>query len=134
MIGARTRTALFGLGLTFTACNIGGELFYFPFGHGGGGEPESDAGKRDRPPVLTLTYIAPTQTDVGASITLNAEAEDPDGDPVELRWSGGGGTVANPRSGETTYTCTEPGEHALIITAQDPDGLTDVAAFIVTCV
>lgn len=132
MIGARARIALFGSGLALTACQVGGEYFYFPFGHGGG---DADAGsKKDRPPVLSQMYIAPVQTDVGAEITLSARAEDPDGDAVTLHWSGSGGIVKNPHSGDTTYTCTEPGDHAVIITAKDPDGLTDVAAFIVTCV
>jgi hypothetical protein len=131
MMWNQAPTALVAVGLALVGCQVGDELFYLSLGQE---HDVVDSGPKNRPPVLTLVYIAPEQTDVGSQVTLYALAEDPDGDPVRLGWSGGGGRVTDPHAGATTYVCQEHGEHAVIVTATDSRGLKDVKAFVIKCV
>jgi hypothetical protein len=131
MMWKPARPALVAVGLVLGGCQVGDQLFYLSLGHE---HDTADAGRKDRPPILTLVYIAPEQTDVGSQVTLYALAEDPDGDPVRVGWSGAGGKVTDPKAGATTYVCEEHGEHAVIVTATDSTGLKDVKAFVIKCV
>lgn len=126
------RGALCCVGVLASSCELGGQSFLYL---GRGHEHAADAGlPRNRPPLLSLVYAAPQQTDVGARITLSAAAADPDGDPVSFLWTASGGLVANPHAATTYYQCKEPGDHAVVIMVSDPDGLEERMGFSVSCV
>ena len=130
-IGARG--ALCCAGVLASSCELGSQSFlYLGTGHG---EHVADAGQpRNRPPLLSLIYAAPQQTDVGARITLSAAAADPDGDAISFLWTASGGMIANPHAATTYYVCKEPGDHAVVIMVSDPGGLEERMGFSVSCV
>ena len=68
---------------------------------------------------LPLVVVSPLQTSVGNEIDVLAVAEDVDGDPIEYRWTGTGGSFANPSLPKTTYTCEEVGDQTITITVSD---------------
>ena len=68
---------------------------------------------------LVKVVVSPLQTSVGNQIDVFAMASDIEGDPIEYRWSGTGGTFADPSSRETTYTCQEVGEQTITVTVSD---------------
>ena len=115
-------------GLLLISCEVG-EQWVTAHAHRDGG----DSGRANRPPELVQVFVAPLETDVGASIALSVTAEDPDGDPVTLHWSGTGGRIKEPHSADTTYTCKEAGHHAVAITARDAGGLVAASTIDVMC-
>jgi hypothetical protein len=119
------------LGLFLTGCQVGDELFTFPFLHN---NPEADGGHANHPPELTVVLVAPLQTGVGSTITLSARARDPDGDLVTYQWTGTGGKIDQPRAADTIYTCKEKGTHAVAIVVRDSGGLTAVSVVDIVCV
>jgi hypothetical protein len=70
-------------------------------------------------PRIVSGVIKPLQTSVGHYISVSAKAEDLEGDPLEYRWSGAGGTFADPTAKATRYTCLEAGDHWLRVEASD---------------
>ncbi len=68
---------------------------------------------------LIKVVVAPLQTSVGNDIDVFALAYDTEGDSIAYRWTGTGGTFADPTSRETTYTCQEVGEQTITITVSD---------------
>ena len=87
-------------------------------------------------PRIVSGVIKPLQTSVGNDITVYAEAEDLEGDSLEYRWSGAGGTFADPTAKATTYTCLEEGDHWLRVEASD-DGFDYCTCYyeaLITCV
>ncbi len=42
-----------------------------------------------------------------------------EGDPIEYRWTGTGGTFADPSASATTFTCADLGDQTITITASD---------------
>jgi outer membrane protein OmpA-like peptidoglycan-associated protein len=59
----------------------------------------------------------------GETVTLRAEASDPDGDPLTFVWSATGGSLADTRAAATTWRAeTAPGLITLAVTARDGRG------------
>jgi hypothetical protein len=125
--------ALCSIGMLVSGCELGDQSFlYLGPEHGG---HSADSGRpRNRPPLLSLVYAAPQQTDVGARITISAAAADPDGDAVSFLWTASGGVIGNPHTASTYYVCREPGDHAVVIMVSDPGGLEERMGFSVSCV
>ena len=55
---------------------------------------------------------------------------------IEYRWTGTGGSIAEPSERETIYTCEEDGDWTIILAVSDDgfDGCVDERPFSVTCV
>ena len=84
---------------------------------------------------LLTVVVSPLQTSVGNDIDLSAIASDDDDDPIAYRWTGTGGSIANPNVASTTYTCGEGGDQTITITVSDDDFefCTDDLTVPVTC-
>ena len=121
------------LGLLLTGCDIGQPFLTLPFFQPHGGGSPVDAGPSNRPPELLVVFVAPLQTGVGSSITLSAEAWDPDGDRLTYHWTGTGGQIKKPHAAETTYVCKEEGTHAVAVVVRDEPGLTAVSVADIVC-
>jgi hypothetical protein len=70
---------------------------------------------------LHKVVVSPLQTSVGNDIDLSAMGEDMEGDAVRYRWTGTGGSIADPNAAVTTYTCGETGPQTISISASDDD-------------
>jgi len=68
---------------------------------------------------LIKVVVSPLQTSVGNEIDVMAFAVDVEGDPIEYRWTGTGGSFADPTSPVTTFTCEQVGEQTITITVSD---------------
>ena len=68
---------------------------------------------------LIKVVVAPLQTSVGHQIDVYAIAADLEGDDIEYRWTGTGGSFADPSAPQTTYTCEELGDQTITITVSD---------------
>lgn len=79
-----------------------------------------------------MMFVAPLQTDVGASIVLNATGSSEYG-PPRFRWSAQGGIIDQPASRDTSYLCKVPGDHPLELTVFDSHGRQDSMAVTITC-
>ena len=108
-------------------CTIGEEEVYLFE------EPPTLSLPADHSPQITLVFVAPLQTDVGASISLSGAASDPDGDPIKVHWFAYMGTIANPRVADTTYTCKRRGRDTITFFASD-GRLQRSMAVQVTCI
>jgi hypothetical protein len=69
--------------------------------------------------LLTGGVVSPLQTSVGNDIDLSAIAADAEGDPIAYLWTATGGSIDDPTSMNTTYTCAEVGEHTVTIAVSD---------------
>jgi hypothetical protein len=86
--------------------------------------------------VLTQSVVKALQTSLGNDFDLSAMGEDAEGDDIAYLWTGTGGSVDDPTSMDTTYTCEEAGDHTVTIAVSD-DGFeycTDSWTTVVTCV
>ncbi|MEM8606610.1 MAG: hypothetical protein AAGF92_05870 [Myxococcota bacterium] len=83
---------------------------------------------------LIKVVVAPLRTSIGNDIDLQAEAVDREGDPLEYFWSASGGSIANPSSPDTTYTCGQEGQQFVRIQVSDADHCVDEWTVPVTCV
>ncbi|NNK07259.1 MAG: hypothetical protein HKP50_08125 [Myxococcales bacterium] len=68
---------------------------------------------------LVKAVVAPLETSIGNQIDVLAIIADVEGDPIEYRWTGTGGTFADPSAAATTFTCQALGNHTITITASD---------------
>ena len=68
---------------------------------------------------LFKVVVSPLQTSVGNDIDLSATGEDREGDPIQYLWTGTGGSIADPSTASTTYTCEEAGEQTVTVTISD---------------
>ncbi len=68
---------------------------------------------------LVKAVVAPLETSVGNQIDVFAIIADMEGDPIEYRWTGTGGTFADPSAPATTFTCQQLGNQTITITASD---------------
>jgi hypothetical protein len=87
-------------------------------------------------PRIVSAVFKPLQTSVGHDIDVSAQARDLESDPLEYRWSGTGGTFADPTAKATTYTCLEAGDHWLRVEASD-DGFDYCTCYyeaLITCI
>lgn len=82
-------------------------------------------------PAVSVTSSAPgchPRPGAPCFVTVSAQANDPDGDPLTLTWSGcAAGYLAS-----TQCDVQEPGPHAATATAQDPFGATRSGSVTVT--
>jgi len=85
---------------------------------------------------LTKAVVSPLQTSVGSAIDLASQAVDAEEDPIEYRWTGTGGTIADSSAASTTFTCGEAGEQSITIEVSDDGFAHCVSAWTVpvTCV
>jgi len=87
-------------------------------------------------PTIASLSIEPAQTTVGHGISLTAAGDDPDNGPSPLsyRWDSTGGTIADPESANTTFTCTEARSEILYLYVTDGDPACGVTqAQIIDC-
>jgi outer membrane protein OmpA-like peptidoglycan-associated protein len=72
---------------------------------------------------LVRASCQPCTLQSGGTATLRAEATDPDGDALTYRWTVSGGTLADTRAAETTWTAeTSPGLVRFSVTVEDGRG------------
>lgn len=83
---------------------------------------------------LIKVVVSPLQTSIGNDIDLSAEAVDGDGGPIAYFWSASGGSIANPNSPDTTYTCGQVGQQFVRIQIADSDSCVDEYTVPVRCV
>lgn len=87
-------------------------------------------------PELTKVIISPLQTSVGNTIDLYSSAVDTERDPIAYLWTSESGSIAEPASAATIYTCTEAANDTIRISATDDGGADCMATWDVdvTCV
>ncbi|MGB5696513.1 MAG: hypothetical protein WBM46_12725 [Polyangiales bacterium] len=76
-------------------------------------------GKFNFCPNLPKVVVSPLQTSIGNQIDVLAQAADVEGDPIAYRWTGTGGSFADPTASVTTFTCEQLGEQTITITVSD---------------
>ncbi|MDH4335379.1 MAG: hypothetical protein OEW24_09040 [Chloroflexota bacterium] len=76
-------------------------------------------GKFNFCPNLPKVVVSPLQTSIGNQIDVLAQAADIEGDPIAYRWTGTGGSFADPTAPVTTFTCEQLGEQTITITVSD---------------
>jgi hypothetical protein len=70
---------------------------------------------------------------VGAEIEVSAVASDEDGGPLTYRWTGTGGSFADPAAQNTTYTCEAAGKQSITVTVSDAEACTTTWTAQVAC-
>lgn len=84
---------------------------------------------------LVKVVVSPLQTSLGDEIELFAEAFDADGDTITYEWLSLGGSIADPSSPSTTFTCEELGSRLIGVRVSDgPYPCEDLWVFEVQCV
>jgi outer membrane protein OmpA-like peptidoglycan-associated protein len=87
----------------------------------------------NRPPTVTAR-CEPCTTLVGTSVTVTADANDPDGDTLTYRWTAPTGTFANAGDRQTQFTCpAQPGAVPVTVTVNDGKGGTANATVTIQC-
>jgi outer membrane protein OmpA-like peptidoglycan-associated protein len=67
----------------------------------------------------------PCRVEVGQTLTVRSISQDPDGDPLNARWSAPSGTLADARAATTQWRAqTAPGKVVLTVTTEDGRGGT----------
>ena len=84
----------------------------------------------DNPPIVDSVVVAPSQTSVGANISVSAVAHDPDsGDTVTFLWSATpNGTFASATSASTTFSSTSAGTKTITLTVSDNRGASVIVS------
>jgi outer membrane protein OmpA-like peptidoglycan-associated protein len=77
----------------------------------------------NRPPTLDVS-CDPCRIQVGQTSNVRANANDPDGDALNYRWSAPQGTFANAGAASTVFTGTQPGTARASMTVSDGKGGT----------
>lgn len=79
----------------------------------------------NRTPTITAS-CDPCRIEVGRTSTIRATVQDPDGDPVSVRWSAPVGDMSDPAATATVWTASgaAPGRHQLTVTTSDGRGGT----------
>ncbi len=86
--------------------------------------PPPPAAPANRPPTVTAR-CEPCTIEVGRTVTVTAEAQDPDGDALTYRWTGPAGTFTNPTDRQTIWTAPQQeGPVQLTIAVNDGKGGT----------
>ena len=80
----------------------------------------------NRPPIVRRLNT-PTQMAVGTSGAIGVEIEDPDGDPVSVRWSASSGVINEPTGRSTRFSATTVGLVDLTVEIADAAGERDSA-------
>jgi outer membrane protein OmpA-like peptidoglycan-associated protein len=80
------------------------------------------APRANRQPTVRAS-CDPCTVEVGKTTTVNADAQDPDGDPLTYQWTAPSGTFGNARSRQTTWTAPlTPGPVRLTTSVDDGHG------------
>jgi outer membrane protein OmpA-like peptidoglycan-associated protein len=88
----------------------------------------------NRPPTVQAR-CEPCVVETGATSTVAAEAQDPDGDMVTYRWSSPSGALANPTDRQTTWTAPgQEGSVPLTVAVDDGKGGTASAQVMIQVV
>jgi outer membrane protein OmpA-like peptidoglycan-associated protein len=86
--------------------------------------PPPPAPPQNNPPSVKAR-CEPCSVEVGKSSTVTADAQDPDGDQLNYKWSAPTGTLQNPNDRQTLWTAPmEPGPVPLTVTVDDGKGGT----------
>jgi outer membrane protein OmpA-like peptidoglycan-associated protein len=79
---------------------------------------------QNRPPTVQAR-CEPCTVEIGRSVTVTADAQDPDGDTLTYRWSAGSGTFQNPTDRQTLWTAPQQeGPVQATVTVNDGKGGT----------
>ena len=68
---------------------------------------------------ITTVIVKPLQTASGYGLSVEAEASDTEGDPVEYSWTATGGSFDDPAARKTVFICGEPGSEVITIEVSD---------------
>ncbi len=86
--------------------------------------PPAAAAPANRPPTVTAR-CEPCTIEVGRTVTVTADAQDPDGDALTYRWTGPSGTFTNPTDRQTIWTAPQTeGPVQLTVAVADGKGGT----------
>jgi len=88
-----------------------------------------DGEQPNQPPTADFT-VDPSTPTVGETVTVEAEASDPDGSIAAYEWDFGDGSTATGRTAATTYDAAD--DYAVALTVTDDDGATDTATRTIT--
>ncbi len=106
------------------AAGNGIEGYSFTFATGG------KLGKGNAAPVIADFLVSPSPIEPGQTALLSATASDPEGDPIEYRFSFGDGTPSTgwSSSNEVSHPFASPGHYEVKLQVRDlkPDGSTSV--------
>ncbi|MEM7437884.1 MAG: hypothetical protein AAF436_22240, partial [Myxococcota bacterium] len=85
---------------------------------------------------LIKVIASPLQTSLSNGLALSADTSDEEGDPVAYRWTGSGGSFADPSAPATTYSCEAEGPQTIEVEVSDDgfDHCVDSWTIAVTCV
>jgi len=88
-----------------------------------------DGDTPNEPPTADFS-VDPSSPVVGETVTVAADAADPDGSIASYEWEFGDGTTATGSTASTTYDAAD--DYAVALTVTDDDGATDTATQTVT--
>jgi hypothetical protein len=84
-------------------------------------------------PRLESLSAVPNVAAVFDDVAISAAASDAEGNPLSFEWSAASGQFSTVTGPSTTYTCLEPGIHALVLTLDDGRNCDRTYQFSVTC-
>lgn len=84
-------------------------------------------------PEIRFVLAAPTDMKIGQSGSLLSQASDPEGDTIAYTWTATSGEVADPSAPVTSYTCTESGDHFVVLSVVDATCITSSEIISVKC-
>jgi hypothetical protein len=75
-------------------------------------------------PTIDSLRAVPREAELGQTVTLDADAEDPDGTPMPLvhRWTSTTGTISDSGPDRALFQCERPGKAAITLGVSDGDG------------
>jgi hypothetical protein len=126
--GAGRRGRLRPLEELLGACTLGALVLGVPGCGGSGGTAPTN-----HPPRLEEVVARPDAVVLGGSTRVSALGGDPDGNPVDFRWTADGGNFADSTAGSTIWTAPmTPGTYTLRVSLTDGeftvDGSTTIEA------
>jgi peptidoglycan-associated lipoprotein len=96
--------------------------------------PPPPAQVANRPPTVKAR-CEPCVVEIGKTSTVTADAQDPDGDTLAYKWSAPTGTLANPATRQTIFTCSNtPGSVPVTVSVSDGKGGTASDTITIQCV
>jgi hypothetical protein len=76
-------------------------------------------GQVDQCPKIKDLAATPISVPVGGQVNLTSSATDADGDPLSFSWMATNGTIADPNTANTTFTCGAVGMAQITLTISD---------------